>query len=242
MCHISPVTCHQCLQQQQYTLPLPTPPLCTVGWFVETEPNKRVLYFALLAIRSSTRSHQLSQLRSQTEGTNTHRRTHKRTLQLQDWFGLGADSVKIFKSEEKSLPVSSLHVSIIWHVWVCCLQDRRQPQVVVAGMNVLSVLGPCDWLVLWPITEQHSPVMLVSRESSMWTRVLSRFREGSPKIPPSENPIRISKKPPKMSSWTGSFSRILTIFILNVLHDFQAMPCLFYAAYTLICFVLSSNF
>ena len=38
MCHMSCFICHKRQQPQQpYTLPLPTPPLCRVGWFAWTE-------------------------------------------------------------------------------------------------------------------------------------------------------------------------------------------------------------
>ena len=41
MFYLSPITCHQRQQPQPQTLPLLTPPLCTVGWFTKTEPKNK---------------------------------------------------------------------------------------------------------------------------------------------------------------------------------------------------------
>ena len=109
-CHMSPVTSHQHQQPQPQTLPLLTPPLCTVGWFAKTEPNyflfffikkkqiittlqkKMVWSFEICSICSLTRNLQPSWLRSATYGTD--KQTDRWTLQFIDWAGLGADAVK----------------------------------------------------------------------------------------------------------------------------------------------------
>ena len=48
-CHLSPVTCHQHQQPQQQTLPLLTPPLCTVVWLNKTEPKNTLHMFLKVA-------------------------------------------------------------------------------------------------------------------------------------------------------------------------------------------------
>ena len=86
-CHMSPVTK---ANSHSHTPSIP-PPLCTVGWFTQAEPKnpksykpkivsnpykKKFLSFTILAIRSSTRSLQLSLFRSPTEGQPIHSSTH----------------------------------------------------------------------------------------------------------------------------------------------------------------------
>ena len=90
---VSPVTCHKRQQPQPLTLPLLTPPLCSVCWLAKTRKSKKNIHnmknhlkrqkpknfvrFAILAIPSSTRSLQSNRKQGFRHGTDRH--THALT-------------------------------------------------------------------------------------------------------------------------------------------------------------------
>ena len=105
-CHMSHVTCHQRQQPQSQTLPLLTPPLCIIHYarqpiHLKTEeknlkpqncPNlkKKIgfLSFAILTIRTSTRSLHSTRIRVPPEGTD------KQQIKIHEHRSLWTESVK----------------------------------------------------------------------------------------------------------------------------------------------------
>ena len=98
ICHLSPVTSNR--RQQPQSLPLLTPPLCTVVWFTKTEPKtetkkfkpkisakpseiKLSSFYPILAINSSTKGPQSTGKRGFQEQATKGKTTNVQAGQIQ---------------------------------------------------------------------------------------------------------------------------------------------------------------